>query len=222
MYQLSQHENSHHYIIRYGYQHNHLFLEYTPCGTLNTLWSNSLHRGIVIIDRVHLYLHWLYQIAQAIQFIHECGWAHMDIKFDNILVFPNVNEQYGGNIMLKLCDFGSAIPNPQNPLYSRTMVARTPYFAAEDDVYSTASDIYSFGKVASSLLVGVMKQIPTDGNGFNIREVLESCTVNEVQKRATIEVVIAALCNYSTPNEVDDETFVKPYLLKKQQEYLVH
>jgi cyclin G-associated kinase len=58
----------------------------------------------------------LEQISAALDFMHERGLAHFDIKLENILVHCNGGRApaSGGDISLFLCDFGSTLSSPEN------------------------------------------------------------------------------------------------------------
>jgi serine kinase len=43
---------------------------------------------------------WTCQLAVAIEYLHKLGYAHRDIKCENLLI--------SGNMNIKLCDFGFA------------------------------------------------------------------------------------------------------------------
>ena len=45
---------------------------------------------------------YFHQLASCIEFIHSCGFAHRDIKLDNVVL----DDEYN----LKLIDFGLAEP----------------------------------------------------------------------------------------------------------------
>ncbi|CUG90039.1 WD40 repeat-containing protein, putative [Bodo saltans] len=89
-------------------------------------------------------LRWLHEVAQAMEFAHECGVVHSDINPDKIMTV--VSEQH---VVAKVTDFGSA--SIRSTFGASATIARgTPMFCApECTVGSTgptkASDVFSFG-----------------------------------------------------------------------------
>ncbi|XP_052209177.1 mitogen-activated protein kinase kinase kinase 20-like [Diospyros lotus] len=77
-----------------------LLLEFAPGGSLRNLMQRSSERKLPESD-VRRYTR---MILKALIHIHERGYAHCDIKPENILVFPSNN---GGN-NVKIADFGLA------------------------------------------------------------------------------------------------------------------
>lgn len=89
-------------------------------------------------------LHLLTQVLQALEYLHQRGIVHHDLKPANILV---VNEQ------VKLLDFGLAL----SPGQSWGVMGTLPYMAPEvikQSNIGVASDLYAVGIIAYELFVG--------------------------------------------------------------------
>jgi len=105
------------------------------------------------------YLSILYQLLQAVQFMHSVGVLHRDIKPRNILLDPT-------NITVKLCDFGfsraiddSASPHAIDPdaepltEYVVTRWYRAPEVVLNHGRYGKAQDIWAAACSFSELLI---------------------------------------------------------------------
>jgi serine/threonine protein kinase len=107
------------------------------------------------------------QMLQTVHYIHRRGFAHLDIKLDNILVF--------GDDILKLCDFGVAVElEPYSdaeraqaeseghklPLVKPMRGRRGTFEYMDPDVYRGGffdpikADIFSLGVVFFTVIVG--------------------------------------------------------------------
>ncbi|KAI1280868.1 Testis-specific serine/threonine-protein kinase 2 [Halotydeus destructor] len=95
---------------------------------------------------------WTRQLSTAINYVHRQGWAHRDIKLENI----GIDDQFN----IKLMDFGFAVEsvNPVNGdnIFSFTKCGSLPYVAPET-IYAInynpmAADIWSLGVAAYVML----------------------------------------------------------------------
>jgi protein phosphatase 1L len=114
------------------------------------------------------------QIAQAVNFLHENGVMHRDLKANNALV--NVvqgggqDEQHrvsSSSVQVKLTDFGLSKLKLHDSKYTTRMVGTTPWMAPEvfgdetnAEKYTKSADIYSFGMMFFEVLTG---EIPYSG-----------------------------------------------------------
>lgn len=106
----------------------------------------------------------IWQILEAVHFIHSCHLLHLDIKTENILMMPN------GDI--KVTDFGLSIPlttHGRSRVYKRELITanyRPPENHAENRanrknvalkhnqyIYSQKSDVWSLGVVICELFM---------------------------------------------------------------------
>lgn len=91
--------------------------------------------------------HYVYQMADALDFIHQRNIIHRDIKPENILIgFDNV---------IKLTDFGSSIVSPRGTK-RRTLCGTIDYLSPElitSREYDDKVDIWALGVLAYELVV---------------------------------------------------------------------
>jgi len=109
------------------------------------------------------------QIAQAINYVHQQGIAHRDLKIENVMFLePHLN-------IVKLGDFGLAKRIGQNS--TRTPVGTEKYMAPEiikGEYYSTKVDIWALGCLVFILLYGTFPFFnETDRKGNRLIDVTE-------------------------------------------------
>ena len=129
-----------------GVHHHFLIFEFGGLNSLEKLLNESSENKLTPKD-AGIYLS---QLADAIQAVHSNGFAHRDLKHQNILVDLETQR-------IKLIDFGYAVRfNGETtvsdfcgtPSYmAPEIVARAPYNA-------WATDIWSFGVLAYRILTG--------------------------------------------------------------------
>ena len=89
-----------------------------------------------------------WQVIDALQFLHELGVTHCDIKTDNICVTDR------GGTSFKLIDFGSAtLAHDTHPSYLQTRWYRAPEVMLGDD-WNGKIDLWSVGCCVAELLLG--------------------------------------------------------------------
>src|SRR5690606_26281998 len=92
----------------------------------------------------------IYQVAEALRYVHGCGIIHGDIKSENILLTRSKDRRR----IVKLLDFGLARPEGADPAH----IEGTPEYLAPERICkrppSPQSDIYALGILFWECLVG--------------------------------------------------------------------
>jgi eukaryotic-like serine/threonine-protein kinase len=129
----------------------YIAMRYCPQGSLR---SRHPRRTIVPLDQIVSYVK---QIAQALQYSHDQGIIHRDIKPDNMLV-----DRYG-NVLLS--DFGISILSESRRANKERMAGTAAYMAPEQAREETvrASDQYALGITVYEWLTG---SVPFAGTSF--------------------------------------------------------
>lgn len=92
------------------------------------------------------------QLFVALRHLHACDHVHADLKPDNILIGGEKRN------LLKLCDFGTAVPFWELPEYKATRYMQSRFYRAPEVLLGTersaAMDIWSAGCVLFELASG--------------------------------------------------------------------
>lgn len=194
---------SHPNIIKlYGTHFDRPILEFIPSGTL----SSYFDKNEILSDKSILQI--LIQIASAIEYMHERGIIHRDIKPDNIMIDTTQKEPRA-----VLIDFGTASIYGDK---SRATLAGTPLYMPPETLSIIASnqrmiqrtfkknhlspgiDVWSFGLVAYQILAG-------GRDLYSERRIGKSTRTKYCFNMST---------GYSTITYRDDKQFSLPYLLE--------
>ena len=121
-------------------------------------------------EQIPLFLIKLYcfQIARALNYMHNKKICHRDIKPQNILLDPQTNRIY-------LCDFGSAKllkRDESNVSYICSRFYRAPELLLGNEYYTTSIDIWSFGCVVAELFKG-KPLLRTENKDEQINKIME-------------------------------------------------
>jgi eukaryotic-like serine/threonine-protein kinase len=118
-----------------------LVTEYAVCGSLRD--RLNARKKLSASTRVK----YIIQAASALQYIHDHGYIHRDVKPENMLL--------GSDDSILLCDVGIAVPIPSGK--DRTNSMGTASYVAPEQIHgypSPKSDQYSLAIVAYELLCG--------------------------------------------------------------------
>ena len=132
-----------------------LVLQDADCGTL----SDFSQLDIVPLDSYAIALSIANDIASGLASLHACGVVHGDLKFENILIF----EQLDGSFCAKISDFGlcsvaidlvdAEVTAVRLPAFSRPWEAPEAY---NDVLFEDLPliDVYGFGLLLCRLMTG--------------------------------------------------------------------
>lgn len=161
-------------------------MEYLPAG--------DLHRWLV--DHPHpsrkFCLNVLCQAADALDYIHECGIVHRDVKPSNLLLasIPTADD----NVAIRLSDFGLVMPTETRTAGSAGRLTGSALYIspeqARNQTVDKFSDQYSLGIIAYELLVG---RPPFEGND----------AMALMAKRVMESPPLPSALNPEVPSEVD-------------------
>ncbi|KAG7284599.1 hypothetical protein NEMBOFW57_010977 [Staphylotrichum longicolle] len=119
--------------------------EYAAFGTLDKLQQRSEPLPFSIKQKL------CYDVGRALSIIHACGMVHGDLKHENVLVFPNTQENPPNQpYTLKLADFGGTVMDMSDDGTHRIPMHTFPYEAPEISEKLTEegakkTDAYSYG-----------------------------------------------------------------------------
>ena len=129
------------YGVHGGFEY--LAMEYLPRGDLKA----RIQRGV----SEHEALHYVAQIAAALQVVHEAGLVHRDLKPPNVMLRDNDS--------VALIDFGLARSLDGSTISTQTgVLLGSPYYMspeqAQGEALDARSDFYSLGVICYELLTG--------------------------------------------------------------------
>lgn len=142
------------YNVIYDPTNIYIVLEFCANGDLFTLMQNNMHPNIRVKNM-------MYQLAEAIEYLHQRKISHLDIKPENILVDSEYN--------IKLCDFGCChLVNHHNQVKLGTLYYIAPELLVGNPIDTRTADVWSFGIV---VFVMFAKTLPwKDGTDKDIAQ----------------------------------------------------
>jgi serine/threonine protein kinase len=143
-------------VLDFGLQNNipYLVMDYAPNGTLRQLHPEGQVLPLFVV------LKYMRQIADGLQYIHDRGLIHQDLKPENLLL--------GRKNEVLISDFGIAITEYQvNMLIKKKVVGTVPYMAPEQIRGNPcfASDQYALAVIIYEWLCG---ELPFHGSPLEI------------------------------------------------------
>eukprot|EP00914_Ancora_sagittata_P019366 GHVO01038731.1.p1 GENE.GHVO01038731.1~~GHVO01038731.1.p1 ORF type:complete len:434 (+),score=28.93 GHVO01038731.1:72-1304(+) len=134
-----------------------LFFVHATHGDLHALTNNMVLPEAIVI-------HIVSQILDGLQYIHQLGWIHCDVKPENVLIFNNDDvcdttlPVDWNTAQVKLCDLGLAENVKENGYATFEGVRGTTGFIAPEllkrNDFNGKIDVWAVGIVAYMLLVG--------------------------------------------------------------------
>jgi DNA-binding NarL/FixJ family response regulator len=136
------------YGVHAGFEY--LAMEYLPRGDLKA----RIQRGVSEQEA----LHYVVEIAAALQVVHEAGLVHRDLKPPNVMLRENDG--------VALIDFGLARSLDGNTISTQTgVLLGSPYYMSPEQALGEAldarSDFYSLGVICYELLTGQKPYVGT-------------------------------------------------------------
>ena len=152
-------------------------------GTPMTTWCDS--RGLNIDERLRLFL----SVVEAVQYAHQKGVVHRDIKAAHVLV-----KGESDGTAVKLIDFGIARsiegsgPRVHSTTWDGTILGTPSSMSPEQasgGAVDTRTDVYGLGVLVFELVTGTLPHDPATMAELPVDEVLR--TIREVEPRSLVE-----------------------------------
>ncbi|QGI63787.1 hypothetical protein CEK26_007738 [Fusarium fujikuroi] len=158
-----------------------LVLEYAEYGSLKSYqeagYARSLHEKLQVAI----------ETARGLEGLHEAGIVHGDVKPSNLLVFKHPTKK----IVVKLSDFGFAMPMQGGQLIGSTEVYRAPEAetAHFNSRYLRQQDIYSFGLTLWTIIGDGVAYHSTLPDGDKLESIWKLKKTNLIASLATFNVL---------------------------------
>lgn len=190
-------------------------MEYLDGGSLQSYIKN--HKTVEVAKAVDFAL----QIADALGYMHERHFCHLDVKPNNVMLNSDGSK-------VSLIDFGlSKRYNEDGQQTSSTPIALSEGYAPMEqyeggiDEFSPTSDIYSLGATlfcmltgqkppkASTILNEGLPEISIPGQTNIINAIIKSMSPKRLDRPQTTQEFVAMLEYNGTPNIEDELTMVQ-------------
>ncbi|XP_070047986.1 protein kinase and PP2C-like domain-containing protein isoform X1 [Nicotiana tomentosiformis] len=153
-------------------------------------WSPSIRQALEVATR----------LAKALQYLHNLGIVHRDVKPANILLDRQLQPrladfglaEYKKNLKLVSTENWKSTGKPTGGFHKRNMVGTLIYMAPEvlrKEIQTEKSDVYSFGISVNELLTGVVPytDLRSEAQAHTVLE------MNYTEQRLTAAVVSEGL-----------------------------
>jgi len=153
------------------------------------------------------------EIIKSIKYIHDQGYAHLDIKLENILITKK------NKLSLKICDFGFATNTIMCSKHFGAPAYVAPEILTDNDYVAKKADIYSFGIVLYKILHGYLPHI---NNETTLCELLLKIKTEKIYCSKLINPDIAQFIETLVdhdPNERFDAQFIIQKLFEFKKYY---
>ncbi len=146
------------------------------------------------------------QIASALDYAHECGIIHRDVKPKNILICSRTNR-------VKVADFGLALALEGLRLTARGQIFGTPGYMSPEQVLGkevkVSSDIYSLGIITYEMLEGRLPFESETSIGVVYKQAYELPIPMRDSPKALESVLLKAMSKMSSHRHTSARAFVR-------------
>lgn len=149
-----------------------IIMEYADKGDLSRIIKNRIVISPKTISK------WILQVASGLEYLHNSGIIHRDVKAENIFLFSDKS--------VKLGDYGIVRVNQYNNLKNVTYIG-TPYYMTpeiENGICNDKTDVWSLGCVLYELLHFIP---PFNGN--NLQQLIHNKKTKRIQFKCNKDFV---------------------------------
>jgi serine/threonine protein kinase len=191
--------------IVYGPKFIYMVMELCSGGDLLDYIQNTEFRPAVRVLAIFT------QVLSAVEYLHERGIAHLDIKPENILL--------GDGGQVKLADFGCCEAPPKFP---RRNAVGTLFYAAPELYMSSrpdnrAADVWSLGILFFTLECGVLPFLPGDDDAIHA-QILSGNLLIAVQMPGYVADTVRACCQLDPDQRPTVKELLERDIFKQERE----
>ncbi|CAF1511258.1 unnamed protein product [Rotaria magnacalcarata] len=180
---------------------NGIVIDYCSNGSLD-----AFVRGTNLDYTLVNVLHWGYQLADALSFLHSNNIIHRDVKMQNILLKDNYQT-------LVLTDYGTATQLGKSWMTDNvgTPITMAPEVFAYNQ-YAEQCDTYSWSIVFWQLITKQLLPYGNNGKGFLISVVRDKLRPDRINHCPELFLALMYRAWHSDPNERPKLSFIKKVL----------